>query len=148
MKNEVTSNIVDFILGGRAEFTIYQEPSTYVKYKVLGSKDGKLFRIFTNSGMEGDNSLRYQGYIFADSLCNVHKGKALDAYKNEKTLKGLLWVFRHSENMDSRVHVLHHCKCSVCSRKLTTPESINRGIGPKCWENRMTPVYSQMSMFA
>lgn len=34
------------------------------------------------------------------------------------------------------LHILHDGTCSVCGRPLTDPESVRRGIGPKCRGDR------------
>jgi hypothetical protein len=32
-------------------------------------------------------------------------------------------------------HFYHEGKCAKCGRQLTTPESIDRGFGPICWNS-------------
>lgn len=38
------------------------------------------------------------------------------------------------ETVDVEMQVFRSANCSVCGRKLTTPESIKRGMGPTCFE--------------
>jgi hypothetical protein len=44
-------------------------------------------------------------------------------------------VLRHPEAaLPEGLQIRHEGKCGCCGRKLTVPESIDRGIGPECWE--------------
>lgn len=143
---EVTENIKEFILGGKADFTILQDATRSTKeqqykYKVTIPKDStpddtSVWYVSaeldkSNSGVEVDGkNLKYQGYLKRDLSFNVG-AKGIEDY-NQKSINGLIWVLKHSDNMPSAVHVYHHGKCSVCGRKLTDAISLRCGVGPTC----------------
>lgn len=140
MENEVTMGVREFILGGNANFTIYQSSvnggkSHTEKYGVRKNDNGTCWFVYTgtdNSGSvtEDSNSMVYQGYLNRKLAFNV--GKKGSPNYNKKAIDGLLWVLKHADNLPSAVHVLHHGKCSVCGRKLTDVESLMCGVGPTC----------------
>ena len=57
--------------------------------------------------------------------------KGVEDY-NQKSINGLIWVLKNSDNIPSAVHIYHHGKCSVCGRKLTDAKSLRCGVGPTC----------------
>lgn len=143
---EVTEYVREFILGGKADFTILQErtdkaPEQQYKYRVTIPKDAEpsttpVWYVSaeldnTNSGVEIDGkNLKYQGYLKRDLSFNVGV-KGIEDY-NQKSINGLIWVLSHSKNLPSAVHIYHHGKCSVCGRKLTDAKSLRCGVGPTC----------------
>ena len=143
---EVTENIKEFILGGRANFTILQEATENTKelqykYKVTIPRDCKptdtkvwyvsaeLDNRLMPVELDGKN-LVYQGYLKRDLSFNVG-AKGIDDY-NQSSISGLIWVLKHASSMPSQVHIYHHGKCSVCGKKLTDAKSLRCGIGPTC----------------
>lgn len=142
MENSVDRNITDFILGGKAEFTIFQEEhgenkGGTVKYKVTAADgryaDNKPYVWYVRVYSEKTKKYVYQGYIKRSSLTNwtlsFYKGSE---FSEENAVKALMWVLKRGDSLPSIVHVIHHGKCSVCGRKLTDIESIRLGMGPTC----------------
>lgn len=143
---EITEDIKEFILGGKADFTILQEstertPEQQYKYRVTIPKDTEPSTTpvwyvsaeldSSNSGVEIDGkNLKYQGYLKRDLSFNIG-AKGIEDY-NQKSINGLIWVLRHASNLPSAVHIYHHGKCSVCGRKLTDAKSLKCGVGPTC----------------
>jgi hypothetical protein len=144
--NEITESAKEFILGGRAEFTILQDKTEKTKemqykYKVTIPKDqtpetAKVYYISAELSSPKDSvetdgkNLCYQGYLTKDLQFKVG-AKGVSDY-NQKAIQGLIWVLNHSDNLPSAVHIYHHGKCSVCGKKLTDARSLNCGIGPTC----------------
>ena len=147
---EVTEGIKDFILGGKADFTIYQEATGNLKeaqYKYIvkvNDKENPTCWFVSTEVVEGQaipenlyttsRNVVYQGYLKRDMSFNVGK-KGMQDY-NQRAINGLLWVLSHADNLPSVVHVYHHGKCSICGRKLTDAKSLRCGMGPKCRGSR------------
>lgn len=130
MKNEVRCNILDFILGGKADFTIFQEPNIQVKYRVALNDSGNVWFVYTETN--SSKKVKYQGY-FTKSLPYTFKaGKKPNIELNDKAIKGLMWVLNHADSLPSKVHILHHGKCSMCGRQLKDADSLASGLGPVC----------------
>ena len=132
MKNEVTYNVLGFILGGRADFTIYQEPNIQVKYRVIVNDSRNVWFIYTETN--SSKKVSYQGYFTKSSPYIFKVGKKPNIELNEKAIKGLMWVLNHANSLPSTVHILHHGKCSVCGRQLKDVDSLASGLGPVCRE--------------
>lgn len=135
MTNEITEDILAFIFGGKAEFTILQESingkkEVSVRYRVSLSKDGNVYFVSTQPLDSVD--LSYHGYLYKG---RYYKGKKFDFNPgdyNTPAIHALLWVLSKGDNLPSVVHVLHHGKCSRCGRKLKDLESLQCGMGPEC----------------
>lgn len=143
---EVTENIREFILGGKADFTILQEATDKTsekqfKYRVTIPKDKtpQTTNVWYVSaelekrpcGVELDaKNLKYQGYLKKDLSFGVG-AKGIEDY-NQASINGLIWVIKHANNLPHIVHIYHHGKCSVCGKGLTDAKSLRCGIGPTC----------------
>ena len=141
---EITEDIRDFILGGKADFTIHQEATdrskdAQYKYIIKANENSTCWFVSTEM-LEGvpipenmyttSRNCVYQGYLKRDMSFNIGK-KGIADY-NERAINGLLWVLRNAANLPPFVHVYHHGKCSKCGRKLTDAKSLRCGMGPKC----------------
>ena len=141
MDNEIKTGIKNFILGGKADFTIYQEATDsngaiQYKYNVRCNENKKLFFISTEKVIKSTvdtttTPSSYQGYILGKDL-SFHRGAKGDIATNEHAIKGLLYVLSHENSLSNKVHIFHHGRCSVCGRKLTDAISLQCGIGPTC----------------
>ena len=144
---EITENIKEFILGGRANFTIAQEATDKTgfkqfKYKVTIPKgcdinNTNVWYVYAEVCKDlpfGDHNdgknLQYVGYLKRDLSFNL--GEKGDPNYNQVAINGLTWVLRHSDKLPSVVHIYHHGKCSVCGRGLTDAKSLRCGVGPTC----------------
>jgi hypothetical protein len=142
---EVTENIKEFILGGKADFTILQDATEKTKeqqfkYRVTIPKDQTpdttnvwyvQAELADGTAIEQDGqNMKYQGYLKKDLSFNIG-AKGMQDY-NQKSINGLIWILSHADNIPSVVHIYHHGKCSVCGRKLTDAKSLRCGVGPTC----------------
>lgn len=123
----IEKGIVKFILGGKASFTIHQDPDKNFKYLVKTSEDKRLGFVYIGGNYQGYITKSNGRYIFV-------VGKKGNPQYDPKLINGLLWVLNRGDNLPPQVSVFHHGTCSVCGRKLTDPESIKYGIGPTCRE--------------
>ncbi len=128
--NEVQVNLMDYLLGGRSDFTLVQDGTAQVDYTIQANDKKTCYFVYTESLTTG--KVIYQGY-FTPSEKRVCRAKKVnvDEY-NERAIRALEWVFRHSERLPSVVHIYHHGRCSRCGKKLTDAESLACGLGPSC----------------
>ena len=144
MENEVTEGILDFMLSGKAEFLIFQEPDKKFKYSIKRADGRYLDNIFNGARTWfvkvediDTRKVSYQGYLHRDFGSDNLKF-TVDEKKckepNIQAINGLMWVIRRVNSLPEVVHVIHYGKCSVCGRPLSDLKSIHCGIGPKCRE--------------
>lgn len=117
--------IKTFIFAGNATFTLESVATgTHFTYKVKASNDG---RVHFASVLTQPDTYTYAGLLSARGLSATHSSKIGSA---APSFRGLDWFMR---NLDStQVKFRHAGKCGKCGRQLTTPESVDRGIGPEC----------------
>ncbi len=85
-------------------------------------------RVLTGPDNEADYT--FLGTIFEREVWR-HGAKS-PISPSAESAKAWSWFMRHMEA--PAVQVLHSGSCGRCGRKLTTPESIKRGLGPTCAE--------------
>lgn len=158
------TEIRDFLMGGNATITMLNtKTGTRHTYRVRCKRDtvengrGHLgpYRVEVMTGSDNTQHYTYMGYIPS----HAHTGRYYDIRLGKKGSKiggrdprrlGFEWLWKllHGLNMDeskrkpaenyvgeySHVEVWHEGRCGCCGRKLTVPLSIERGIGPDCWE--------------
>jgi hypothetical protein len=119
---------------GSATFTVVSENTgTRFTYKVAGGGDKPFFvKVLTGSDNEGDYS--YLGTIFDDGARLVPKrdGRISATAPSFKALRFTLAVLNSDDEFPPAFSFWHEGRCGKCGRKLTDPESIERGIGPVC----------------
>jgi hypothetical protein len=76
-----------------------------------------------------NNETDYQGFAFVDEFGIKVWRKHLGT-QYEELARMLENLHRHVADGKVEVHV--SCRCRVCNRTLTTPESVQSGIGPIC----------------
>jgi len=75
-----------------------------------------------------DNWRNYRGFGFVKS-----DGRIVLWRKNRTdTFRKFADMLENPERYADRVEYMAESKCRVCNKKLTTPESIESGIGPVC----------------
>ena len=101
MNNEILYNYKEFILGGNAEFTIFQEPNIQVKYRIRANEDRTCW--FVSTELPGSKVMDYQGYLKRDLSFNIG-AKGRGDY-NVPAIKALLWVLNHKGAMPKQVQI-------------------------------------------
>jgi hypothetical protein len=117
--------IKTFIFAGNATFTLESVATgAHFTYKVKASSDGS---VHFASVLTNPDTYTYAGLLGAGGLRATQKSKI---GASAPSFRGLDWFMR---NMGSeQVKFRHAGKCGKCGRELTTPESLDRGIGPEC----------------
>lgn len=116
-----------FIFAGKAEFTLQSKATGHhFSYRVTASQDSRMFFVAVVQG----GSKLYAGVVPADARSEFRSTRASKLDRTSPPVAALEWFLKHPGHPQVEVH---HCgKCGRCGRKLTTPESIQRGIGPEC----------------
>lgn len=121
-----------FILGGNAKITLVSTKSgcrfTYrIRAKEV-EEDRVLHFVSVLTGPENTSDYSFLGTIF-DGEKFVH-GKKSKIAPDAPSAKAFSWLWQNLATQDAEVW--HSGRCGRCNRELTTPESIERGLGPVC----------------
>ncbi len=123
---------IDFnkILLGRAKFTIVSKKTgTRFTYEIKKkSESGVLWFISVMTGCDNDNHFSFLG-TYKPVFGYIRSSKSSISYESPSNL-AIQYLFNHP-NTDL-IDIFHCGYCMKCGRTLTTPDSIQKGIGPKC----------------
>lgn len=127
--------IKDYMLAGNATVTMSGLKARYT-YKVSRAKNQEpgaapLYFVALLSGPDNESDYTYMGV-----LNGTLKLTKKSAFKDDSIpVRAFRYVWAHvsAGNLPPQAEVRHEGSCGRCGRKLTTPESIDRGIGPECW---------------
>jgi len=131
-----------FLCGGHAIFTASNPAGEYHTYKVTAPADQHESRpIWFISKLVGPNNT--DDYAYLGIL--THEGEVRWTGKSKfpkdsQAFRVAKWAIERTFREDTRpladgYKISHVGRCGVCGRPLTTPESIESGIGPICLEN-------------
>jgi len=133
----------NFITAGKSTLTIESKPTgkhftfkfiTPIKDLETGKTLAQLptwVRILNN----GDNTSKFAflGTLWSNRYVHSKKSYTSEDAQSVKALKFYFnALFTNNEKNLNLIDVYHEGSCARCGRKLTTPESIERGIGPIC----------------
>ena len=130
-----------FLTGGHAIFTVSNPAGEYHTYKVSAPADqNESNPIWFVSKLIGPNNT--DDYAYLGILTSKGEVRWTDKSKfvpNSQAFKVAKWAIERTFREDARplaegYKISHIGKCGVCGRPLTTPESIECGIGPICLE--------------
>ena len=132
-----------FFLGGHATFTVQSEKTgDHRTFRLNRTEPTPRFpkpALFASVliGPDNTHSYAYIGMIeeTTGTLRLTRKSRRTDDSPDVKVLRFLLNHI-YSDMVLPNATVRHEGRCGCCGRVLTVPESLDRGIGPFCW-NRM-----------
>jgi len=131
MKTNLTKQ---FFLGGNATFTVQNASAEHYTFKVKQPKPEMPFFISLMTGPDNENSFSYMGIVSpVDGNIRLTAKSKLTAVS--VPVKVAAWALRKvwtNSDLPEGYQIRHEGKCGCCGRKLTTPESLDRGIGPEC----------------
>lgn len=134
------SDIRDFVLAGNATITLESEKTgAHFTYRVrqADDKNGKPVRrwfVSLLTGPDNESSYNYLGLLDqASGDVQFRLTAKSRASEDAPSVKGFRFMWRHiyADKMPCQMVVRHEGKCGRCARKLTVPESLDRGIGPE-----------------
>ena len=123
-------DIKTFVLAGNSTFTILNsQTGNRFTYKVRKAKENDIYFVSVLTGSDNNNNYTFIGYIKNNYFNHSKKSRISE---ESTSFKAFSWLFRNITNIPSVVEVWHEGKCGRCGRTLTTPESVQRGLGPEC----------------
>lgn len=130
------AKVRQFILAGNAYFTLKSlKTGDHFTFRVKKSKKTPTYFVNVRSGPEDGRIYHLLGLINTEAQYNALKK---NAYRIWATKSGVAfdWFWRHlteRNHIPTGLEVWHDGRCCRCGRRLTDPESIDRGIGPECY---------------
>ena len=137
-----------FILAGKSTFTVQIAPEdvakegcsphyTYrVKHKAAEGTYGDIYFVSLLTGPDNEASYSYVGVLDPASgrVRMTAKSKVAETAPSVRVLRYALEKVWTNQGLPDGYKIHHEGQCGRCGRKLTTPESVERGIGPECWK--------------
>lgn len=130
------ANIIRFIRAGNATFTIQSvETGVYFTYNVRAGARSEHLRFVKVL-------IAPETYAYLGALCRggeLVRTAASRFTESAPSFKALAWFMRElartpGDQTPAKVIFRHEGKCGRCGRPLTTPASIDTGLGPDCAE--------------
>lgn len=135
------ADMLAYATAGKAVFTLVGKSSRYT-YKVEQADNGRFFFVSLLTGNDNFQDFKYMGTI------RSNESAAFDHFGSTKKSRigpyapgfvAFAWFWKHlhlavkgPDPYLSAMEFWHEGKCGRCGRRLTVPESIERGIGPEC----------------
>lgn len=134
--------ITAFVFAGRATFTLHnRETGNRFTFRVERAPDRDLNQLFFVAVLNGPDNQRDYAYLgTATARWGYRHGQKSKIAADAQSARTAGWLFRHlrfGAPLPPQVDFHHEGTCGRCGRPLTTPESVERGLGPVCAE--MTP---------
>jgi hypothetical protein len=133
-------NIADahaYIQSGKAVVTLTsRKTEKHYTYKVKRAKDNDQLYFVSVLGGE-DQSFNYLGILKKEGFFVTKKS----SFTAESTCAKAFNYFVKLKTLPFDLQVQHEGTCGCCGRRLTHPDSIDKGIGPECAKRvRVAPV--------
>jgi hypothetical protein len=144
---EKWDDIWRFVFGGNATFTLVsvQTRARYT-YKVRKPKDndadrvakyGQTYFVSLLRGADNVNDYAYMGLIDNTGFHATKNSRMTVDAPSWKAFTFFLARMAKGGESCKTMEFWHEGTCGRCGRKLTVPESVERGIGPECAERMM-----------
>lgn len=131
----------DFITAGNATLTFVSvQTGSRFTYRTRKSDRDTLWFVDLLTGSDNESDYQFIGVIsmrtdhrypiwaFKHSAKSTVSAEA----KSVRAIDYLVALLNYDREFPTKVEFWHSGQCGRCGRKLTDPESIDRGLGPKC----------------
>jgi len=125
--------VKQFVTGGNATITIESKKTgAHYTYRVRKSQDGNATFVSVLAGPDNESDYVYAGLLDGPSVRPTKKSRF---NCDSASIKAINYALGHiaAGQLPPHCEIRHEGRCGVCNRTLTTPESLDRGIGPECW---------------
>lgn len=128
------ADVLQFVQAGNATFTLVSKVTGARRtYKMRESDRAGMFFVQVMTGPDNENDFQYLGIVRNGSY---EIGKKSRITRDSPAHQAFDWFWRrvaaNAPVMFTALEVWHEGRCGCCGRKLTVPESVERGIGPEC----------------
>ena len=125
----------EFVTAGKAIFTFSNATGERYTFKISAPDNfrGEYFASVMK-GTDNENDYRYVGMMSGAGLTlrTTKASRFPEASKEFRVLAFALDIIAQRRALPAGYDLRHAGRCGRCGRTLTTPESIDRGIGPDC----------------
>jgi hypothetical protein len=128
----------EFALSGNATLTLQsQKTGARFTYRIHAKEDKpgekSIYFISLLNGPDNESDFAYLGHIRPAELQYSHGRKSkISAEAPSARAFAYFWEGIRRGKIAPNLEIWHEGRCGRCGRKLTTPESLSRGIGPEC----------------
>ena len=125
---------LEYFTGGHAIFTIQSKTGEYYTYKISHSHfNGQDFHfVHLLTGPSNEMDYTYLGMIKGENIILTKKSRLTKDSIPYRVISWAWQLINQNKNLPDGYSIRHNGQCGRCGRTLTTPESIERGIGPIC----------------
>jgi hypothetical protein len=133
-----SENVKTFALAGNAIITLQSgKTGKHFTYKITKHETThELFFVRLLHGPDNENDYKYIGCYYSDTgiftPCKTLKNSFIFTWP--ASVRAIKYFFERIDNIPKNLFVYHEGRCGRCGKKLTTPESIERGLGPECYK--------------
>lgn len=124
--------VLEFMTAGNATLTLKSERTgNRFTYRVRQSEDKRVHFVAVLTGADNESNYRYLGVIRDRAFSHGLKSKIS---QSAPAAMAFTWFHANLQTgrMPEQLQVWHEGRCGRCARKLTVPESVERGLGPEC----------------
>lgn len=128
----------DFVFAGRATFTVANASGEHLTFRVRRSEprdgyDRPAFWAYVLTGPDNENDYTYLGRLDESGRVTLTNASRFTA--DARPVRVLSWaigVLIGRNRLPAGYTIQHDGCCGRCGRTLTTPASLETGIGPEC----------------
>ena len=129
-------NIEKYVLAGNAIFTIVSRDNVRYTYKMYKKKDN-FYYVYMLRGEDNTSDYSYIGFYYSDTMyfgptAHYKEISRTSWPRHLRVIDMFLTGLDDVDHLDTLYKVYHSGRCARCGRLLTTPESIECGLGPEC----------------
>jgi hypothetical protein len=135
MQNPIKSP--SFFIGGKAIFTVSNNKNEHYTYRIRKHKTDEVYFVSLLTGPDNTSNYTYLGMYNPNRKGIMVLVTPKSKFKQDSTpVRVVNWamtmVHCGCKELPEGYSIQHEGMCCRCGRTLTTPESIENGIGPEC----------------
>ncbi len=122
-----------FFTAGNAKFTVSNPKGDHYTFRIGRREETQPLFVSLMTGPDNESSFTYMG-IFSPETNEVRLTQKSKYTEDTLPVKVIRWAIKAvaTQKIPAGYSIQHAGRCCRCGRTLTTPESIEAGIGPEC----------------